>query len=309
MKDWKEIWPDRVSPAGRVKQGLKSEQKLEIFVYRANQVHGDKYDYSKSVYKTAKDKIVITCPDHGDFLQIPENHILREAGCPSCAGKKQKTTEEFISQAKSVHRETYDYSKVKYINNHTKVLIICPVHGEFLQAPTHHLHGVGCPTCGGTRLKTQQEFEIDAVQVHGDRYDYTVANYINTATKISIMCREHGIFEQTPHKHLLGQGCPKCTDQRESTHLYFLDYGKGVYKFGVTVDLYGQRLARLKRESGQEISVIMYKKLADPVEIEQYLLRKYTNKPALDSKFDGYTELRSLTEEEVKEICSFLETI
>ena len=70
---------------------------------------------------------------------------------------KKLTTEEFISKAKEVHGNKYDYSKVEYVNNHTKVCIICPKHGEFWQTPNHHLLGHGCSKCKNeaTSLRTK----------------------------------------------------------------------------------------------------------------------------------------------------------
>lgn len=107
----------------------------EEFITKAREVHGDKYDYSKSVYTTKKEKVIITCPIHGDFEQSPDGH-LRGQGCPKCkfeklANDSRGTTEEFIEKAKQVHGDKYDYSKVNYVNARTKVCIVCSEHGEF----------------------------------------------------------------------------------------------------------------------------------------------------------------------------------
>ena len=92
------------------------------------------------------------------------------------------TTEEFITKAKAVHGDRYDYSKVKYINNQTKVCIICPIHGDFIQRPLDHIKGSGCPECGKvknveSRRKTTDHFIDEARKVHGDKYDYSNVNY------------------------------------------------------------------------------------------------------------------------------------
>ena len=71
----------------------------EEFIKRAKEIHGDKYDYSKTIYKNRRTKLIITCPKHGDFEQRPDAHLSGQ-GCPKCAietthKKISKTTEEF----------------------------------------------------------------------------------------------------------------------------------------------------------------------------------------------------------------------
>ena len=123
----------------------------EEFVKRAREIHGNKYDYSKVEYKNYDTKVCIICPKHGEFWQMPHSH-LQGNGCTVCGKLKlrglfQKKYNEFIEQAKEVHGDKYDYSKVEYINANTKVCIICPKHGEFWQTPDNHLHKQGCPNC------------------------------------------------------------------------------------------------------------------------------------------------------------------
>ena len=127
---------------------VQSQSNTEEFVQKAEKVHGDKYTYGKVVYKTNKIKVIISCSHHGDFLQTPANH-LSGAGCPICSGKAKSNTEDFIRKAKVVHGEKYGYGKVVYKIAHTKVIISCPHHGDFLQVPNDHLSGSGCPICGG----------------------------------------------------------------------------------------------------------------------------------------------------------------
>ena len=133
----------------------KSKHTTEQFIEKAKEVHGDTYDYSKVDYVTAKTKVIIVCKEHGEFEQLPYSHITG-AGCLICANgirnnKSKHTTEQFIEKAKEVHGDTYDYSKVDYVNNSTKVIIICKEHGEFEQIPKHHLKGSGCPVCADNR--------------------------------------------------------------------------------------------------------------------------------------------------------------
>jgi hypothetical protein len=128
---------------------MSKKLTTEEFIIKAKCVHGDKYDYSKVEYINNHTKMIIICPEHGEFLQTSEHH-LNSFGCKECTyNKKKLTTDEFIQKAKLIHSDKYDYSKVNYINNHTKVIIICPVHSDFEQQPTNHLLGKGCSKCVG----------------------------------------------------------------------------------------------------------------------------------------------------------------
>ena len=127
----------------------------EQFIEKAKFIHDDKFDYSKTLYLNARTKVIIICSKHGEFTQVPNNH-LNGQGCPKCKIDKstielKSTTEEFIQKAKVIHNDIYDYSKVNYSNNYTKVIITCKQHGDFEQAPNVHLKGVGCPTCKASK--------------------------------------------------------------------------------------------------------------------------------------------------------------
>ena len=127
---------------------------------------------------------------------------------------KKYTKEEFIEKAKEVHGNKYDYSKVEYKNSQTKIIIICPIHGEFLQQPYSHLNGNGCPLCVSLKKRTTETFIEKAREVHGDLYDYSKVNYVNYFTNVTIICQEHGEFEQLPSNHLRNEGCPKCSQSK-----------------------------------------------------------------------------------------------
>lgn len=117
------------------------------FIERSKQIHGDKYDYSKTVYKDAHTRVVITCPTHGDFEQLPTNHLAGK-GCRLCSSNVENTTATFITKARKVHGDKYDYSKTVFKRNRDKVIITCPIHGDFEQEANSHLQGFGCKKCG-----------------------------------------------------------------------------------------------------------------------------------------------------------------
>lgn len=139
--------------------------------------------------------------------------------------------EKFIEKANIKHGGKYSYHHVNYINAHDKVLITCPIHGDFLQTPNSHLNGKGCPKCNGGVSKTNKEFIEKAKQIHGDKYDYSKVEYVDSKTKVCIICPKHGEFWQTPDKHINSkQGCPNCCKNKKYTTETFINECKN--KFG-----------------------------------------------------------------------------
>lgn len=189
----------------------------EKFIERAKKIHGDKYDYSKIEYINTKVKVCIICPKHGEFWQTPGSH-LNGRGCNLCS-KPIHDTDSFIQEAKKIHGSKYDYSNVEYVNSHTKVKLVCPIHGEFEVTPNNHIKGRGCYKCGRIVSKTKQSLTVEdfiekAKKIHGDRYDYSKVDYVNNHTEVCIICKEHGEFWQKPIKHLVGHGCLKCRESK-----------------------------------------------------------------------------------------------
>ncbi len=187
---------------------------IKEFIEKSRLVHGNKYDYSLVDYKNNKTKVKIICSIHGIFEQISRNH-LKGNGCPKCEiTKRSSGIEEFIKKSEIIHYNKYDYSLVKYKNNYTKVKIICPVHGIFLQTPNSHTTGNGCPKCAGKNKKTE-DFITESKNIHGNKYDYSLIDYKNAMKKIKLICPIHGIFEQTPNNHLSKKyGCPLCKESK-----------------------------------------------------------------------------------------------
>ena len=200
---------------------MKNKYTIDDFIERAVKKHGDRYDYSKSVYVDSVTPLEIICHEHGSFFQAPAAH-LRGYGCPLCGNKKRgkrSSLEEFIDKAREVHGDKYDYSKVEYINSWTKVCIVCHEHGEFYQTPMAHLNGQGCPKCLGRGL-SQDEIISKFKAVHNDKYDYSKVKFTRVKDKVCIICPEHGEFWKTPEKHIMGQGCPKCSfKKRGENHI------------------------------------------------------------------------------------------
>ena len=183
----------------------------EDFKKAATDKHGNKYDYSLVNYVNAKTKVKIICPIHGEFEQIPRQHVYG-GNCQKCSGVYMDK-DYFIKKAKIIHGEKYDYSSVNYLNSLTPVNIICPIHGEFKQRPKDHLLGKECQKCSGTYMDTEYFIE-KANKKHGFIYDYTNTIFKKATEKVNIKCKKHGNFKQTPNAHLNGQGCPICKESK-----------------------------------------------------------------------------------------------
>ena len=197
------------------------------FISDARCVHGDKYDYSKVEYINANTKVCIICPEHGEFWQTPHSH-LNGRGCPLCAKEHstnyKNTKEFFIDRATKKHNGKYDYSKVEYVNSSVPVCIICPDHGEFWQTPHNHLNSTGCKKCKSNKhlgVKDSLESFIEkAHKIHGDKYDYSKVEYVNSTTPVCIICPDHGEFWQTPSSHLQNRGCNRCSKKMYDTESF-----------------------------------------------------------------------------------------
>lgn len=153
------------------------------------------------------------------------------------------TTKIFIERSTCVHNGKYDYSKSTYTRRHDNIDIICPIHGKFTQVAHYHLLGYGCKQCGiiqnrKARMKSTEQFIIDARKVHGNRYNYSNVEYNGAHNIISLICEIHGLFKQTATDHLSGCGCPSCTKSgyksNQKGYLYIQLVNENVYKLGIT---------------------------------------------------------------------------
>ena len=208
---------------------------LAEFIERTKEVHGNKYNYSKTEYVNSQVKVCIICPDHGEFWQKPNDH-LNGQGCPKCKIDKLRSCfsmgiENFIEKSKKIHSDKYDYSKVKYVNNRIKVCIICPEHGEFWQTPDGHLNHKGCPKCHNKNKKyTTEEFIERAQKIHSNKYDYSKTIYgKNKKEKVEVICPIHGSFFISPELHLSGSGCKYCNKGEVYNTFEFIEKAKKIH--------------------------------------------------------------------------------
>lgn len=204
---------------------LKAKEKLtktnEEFIDDCKRILGNGYSFEKTKYVCSKTKVVITCKIHGDFYKFPTQIHSGNLFCPKCNKERLQIArkQKFIEQSSKIHNNKYSYEKVIYKNNSTKVEIICPKHGSFFMKPNSHLLGCGCKKCweekrGKYLLSNTKEFIEKAKKTHGDLYNYDLVDYKSENIPVKIICPIHGIFEQQPHSHLAGSGCPICKNSK-----------------------------------------------------------------------------------------------
>jgi len=195
------------------------------------EIHGEKYDYSRFEFKGSPRHVTVICPIHGPFPILVHNH-LKGRGCPPCgyprrADSKRRSTEDMVRRFRLIHSDKYSYEKMVWVDYKTEITVTCPNHGDFPQDPRNHNQGKGCPSCKTEKLIeertfTKEDFISKAVEIHGEIYDYSLVNYVNSQTKILIICKKHGSFPQLPNNHLRGNGCPKCYHKSEGRIARFL---------------------------------------------------------------------------------------
>jgi very-short-patch-repair endonuclease len=181
------------------------------FIKKSKEIHDNKYDYSLVDYINSRTKVKIICPIHGVFEQKPNSHLQRQ-NCPICMETK-KSLKSFIVESNIVHNNKYDYSLSIYINAHTKVKIICPIHGVFEQTPNvHTTKKCGCKKCSDKKQQLDKdEFITKSNKIHHKKYDYSLVKYNGSYNKVKIICPIHGVFEQTPNNHMNNSNeCPLC---------------------------------------------------------------------------------------------------
>lgn len=194
----------------------------DVFVTKAQSVHGNLYDYSMADYKGTLLPVSIVCRSHGAFDQTPNSHLYNKRGCPTCAEERRLAaiskldTASFIARSVELNGDRYSYEKIVYTGQLSKLTMTCREHGDFEQTPNGHLYGRwGCKACGNeaigaSNLLTMDQFLQMAKSFHGEAYDYSHVVYAGAMTKVLIVCRVHGPFEQVPNAHLRGSGCRLC---------------------------------------------------------------------------------------------------
>lgn len=194
----------------------KQKNYRDSFLIQAQSLYGDKYSFVIPEDFRMGKEITVICKDHGQFLKKPAC-FLKHPGCKGCLSQKKAelSFKSFLEKASVLHDGFYDYSvsKVSYQSVSSKIDIICPQHGIFNTKASIHLSGSGCPNCIFQNYYhlNPKDFSEKAFKIHGTKYDYSSVEYSGSFKKVSIICKDHGLFEQTPASHFQGSGCPTCS--------------------------------------------------------------------------------------------------
>lgn len=221
----------------------------------------------------------------------------------------------FIEKSILKYGNTFTYSNTTYVNSKTKVIITCPIHGDFTIIPNNFLSSknrYGCTKCGnvakGNSRKTAKIFTKEATTIHNNIYNYDKVIYVNSHTKVTITCPIHGDFTQAPYSHLAGHGCDSCARERNSISsrmsikqdnpitLYYIHVPElSLWKIGCTKNL-AQRF--IFSQFPYKYNLLHSEEFEDSREayfIEGWLLRHTTQYKVTDyTHIKGYTELRSM---------------
>lgn len=205
---------------GNSSQDSKIDEKNKNFLRKVKEIYGEKYDFTNSIYQDYYSPVEVICRKHGTQYRTP-NQIYSGSICLQCTNERRTinqtlSTDEFIKKANKKHCGKYTYEHSQYKGAKFDVIITCPIHGDFTQNANSHLNGRGCPKCSKQRFSfmTDKEREQCFRDIHGDKYDYDWDTYIKNHSPMNMFCKKHGLFTQTPSKHLLGEGCPKCKRSR-----------------------------------------------------------------------------------------------
>jgi hypothetical protein len=299
----------------------KRDLSERTFARRAIKKHGNKYDYSKLVYKGDKVHAEIICPKHGSFWQSPGNH-LTGFGCKHCGREKTEASRklsatDFFRRCKEVHAGKYEYRNMIYENPEDILKLECPTHGPFkIKARNHLWIAQGCRKCGiistgVLRTVGWDQFSSLAKKVHKGLYEYDADSYRSLTSKLRAKCSLHGWFLQQGNKHLAGQGCPRCARElmigkwKSSTlpkkirnapcSFYYLKISSKdevFYKIGISNDT-DRRIRTLKKESKCKIEVLWIKKSTyyRAMLLEERIKRKHKSSRYLPkADFHGFSE-------------------
>lgn len=212
----------------------------EEFIRRSKNIHGNKFDYSKTYYEKSSKKVTIICMKCGnEFNILPHNHF--KCDCKKCVYKKlpqnqAMSHDAFLQRAIILYGNKYEYL-TRYVHSQDKILIKCLKCGDiFEQIAYSHLEGHGCKKCADIRSRENQllpiyEFENRAKSIHKSKYTY-IQDYNGCNNKVSIICPIHGKFRQEANSHLRGQGCPRCDSSKGEIKIefflnkFFINYEK-----------------------------------------------------------------------------------
>ena len=262
----------------------------EEFISKAHQAHNNKYSYENTVYKNSRTNISITCPVHGEFLQLAGRH-LQGHGCSKCKYDKisnNKTTslDKFLAKLQEKDYRHIEFNHTNFKGMTTPIEFTCTKHGNFTIVPWRILNNVkGCHMCGHEEACRPARTNLtDLIEkcdkVHGHKYDYSSVEFTKMKKLHTIICPIHGEFQQTLSSHLAGRGCPSCAyggfDPKKPGHVYYLAINNGeAYKIGITNRTVEERFNLTELSKIEVVWTKYFENGQDCWDMEKEILRKY----------------------------------
>jgi hypothetical protein len=298
-----------------------AQKEKEQLIKEIQQKFNDQYNTSLIEYKNNKTPIKLICKEHGEFEVRPDLLLHLGRGCRECLNKKTKSThkEVFVEEATKIYGDLHDYSETIIISSRIKPAIRCKKHDiVFEKSISSYLAGSGCPMCSAEnyskiRTKTTEDFIEKARKVHGDRFDYSKAEYKNAREKLTIICEKHGEFEQYPGNHLIHNGCPSCSweemtnqgnnyirdeyikkSKGRTTYLYIIkcwDENEEFLKIGKTFLSVDKRYTKNNLPYNRETLYLIHGEAGEIYDLEAEIhstLKEY--RYFVKNKFQGHTE-------------------
>lgn len=205
-----------------------SKYSQEEFFKICSTNHNDEFDYSLTEYKNSNESITVTHKICGTTFTVGSYTHLQNGGCITCANNNsRKTQEQAIKEFELTHGNEYDYSLVKYVAQHVKIDIIHKKCGRtFSQEAKSHRKGRGCTFCNIRKKLSTDEFLRRAIELNGDKYDYSKVEYLQAGKKVIIGCNCCGLFFlQRPGHHIyFNLGCPSCSGAISKKEKKWLDF-------------------------------------------------------------------------------------
>lgn len=324
---------------GCTKCGGKSYCTVDEFIQLCINKYDNKYSYDKVSYVNNVTPVIITCPIHGDFEVKPRYFLAHENSCKDCIGRRptdRLTQDIVIERFIKIHGDTFDYTKTRYENAHSKITVTCKTHGDFQTTyKLHYIDKKGCGKCayslsGIRNRKSQEDFLEDLYSTYGNQYDFSKAQYVKSDEKVLGICSKHGEFWQTPNTLCSGTACPTCGHKRkngsynfkwlernkerllqEDNNIYLMhipSFGSSIYKIGISVDVH-KRIKSLSREIGSPLELVYFKTINtySARHIEKFLIDLFEPLSVITPvKFGGHSEVFSLDKSHIQFIKDFL---
>lgn len=243
----------------------------EEFIERSTTVHNGKYCYKDIVYTNRRTKILLNCPEHGEFYQRAGEHMVGR-GCLKCGAQSrgdntlQRSRDTFVERANKIHSNKYQYDMGTFKSMTDRMTISCPIHGKFSQLAYSHVEGKGCRLCANIEYgkvqiaESRSQFYVRASEAHNNKYNYSKVVYITARDLVTIICPIHGDFDQEAHSHLSGRGCPNCAkygfNSDKPATLYVLITDGGFIGFGITGKLKNRLAAHKRNLRDKNIEII-----------------------------------------------------